>query len=994
MRNLKKLLAVVVAICVLATMTIPAFAAETKTDAQIVEILGVLKGDGAGVTDTYLAKGTNRMQAAQLYLRLIGLEDEALAETSTDNFDDANLVYAGGQRVLAYLKANPDLGWGGVGANKFEPTGAASAQMIYKVMLEALGYKQGTDFEWADAITFAKDKGLSKIADVTNLTNADMATALVEALNAKVKGSDATLLEKLIDDKIIDEAKAIEAGLIEATPAKLEVVDVKADNLVRVVVTFNQAIDKDSIEDGDFEVADESVKKDDVSLSDDKTVATLKVAKLENGDEVEITIDGIKAVSGVELKDYEGKFTALDKNQPTIKSIEFTGPEVAKVTFSEPISATSSSPDIQIDGGIYSASPITGYDNKNEVEVNLGTELDEGKHTFKIKGFEDFAGYSNLVENITVEYAKVKGAPSVTVKEATQTYVILKFERPVTDFDIDDFYHTYTSWKPLEILNGEGKEFVNENDWTDEIRLVFTNSAKKNPSTASGATDNDRPLPVGKVKIVVKDEAVKDRWDNKIDGDVNLTTEITADLDKPTVTKVTVESEKEIRVYFSEKVVEADAEKEANYKIKNSKGDVISSSKWNVNYNDGDKYAEIKFNEGAVENGKYTITIEAIKDTSLAGNALDTVTFDFEIVDKSAPDKITATWVEADQVVFVKFDDEMDAASVLDEDNYRISNEKPDGLFKEDGDVKLSMFTSKIVKMQFRNLTTDQKNSMVGRFVEVGRVKDAKGNVISSLSLYDEIEKETAPVVEEVKKIADNKFEIKFDQELKSIGANAITVAADGTNTSGASYKFLNKDGKGIVTITVPSSQKSEGTTGLTAGSTYTISIADNAIKSVTGVPVEGDSFTPADFADGFKDGVAPTVAKDTLDKKIVYAHDIGGEADYVNYFIIKYTEDIKAGTVSKYTYEVDGYKVTSVRVVAATSMADAKTKLNNASNDGNYVIIAIEELDKAKNDKDIGATPEVKQVLSIEDLAGNKLEAQDGIEAIAANKTLEAGRD
>ncbi|NLK85886.1 MAG: esterase, partial [Clostridiaceae bacterium] len=202
MRNLKKLLAVVVAICVLATMTIPAFAAETKTDAQIVEALGVLKGDGAGVTDTYLAKGTNRMQAAQLYLRLIGLEDEALAELSTDNFDDADLVYAGGQRILAYLKANPDLGWNGVGGNKFEPTGAASAQMIYKVMLEAMGYKQGVDFEWADVLTFAADKGLSKIADVTNLTNNDMATALVEALNAKVKDSDTTLAAKLVADGV------------------------------------------------------------------------------------------------------------------------------------------------------------------------------------------------------------------------------------------------------------------------------------------------------------------------------------------------------------------------------------------------------------------------------------------------------------------------------------------------------------------------------------------------------------------------------------------------------------------------------------------------------------------------------------------------------------------------------------------------------------------------------------------------------------------------
>ncbi|MGB3990095.1 MAG: hypothetical protein WBL32_06115, partial [Acetivibrionales bacterium] len=159
MKNLKKLLAVIVTVCVLATMTVPAFAA--ASDAEICEALDILRGDGAGVTDTYLAKGTERYQAAILYLRLIGKEDEAIAFTGEENFDDADLIYAGGQRILAYLKANPGLGWTGVGGNKFEPTNPASAQMIYKVLLEALGYKQDVDFTWAETLDFAAENGLS-----------------------------------------------------------------------------------------------------------------------------------------------------------------------------------------------------------------------------------------------------------------------------------------------------------------------------------------------------------------------------------------------------------------------------------------------------------------------------------------------------------------------------------------------------------------------------------------------------------------------------------------------------------------------------------------------------------------------------------------------------------------------------------------------------------------------------------------------------------------
>ena len=277
MKNLKKLLAVIVTVCVLATMTVPAFAA--ASDAEICEALDILRGDGAGVTDTYLAKGTERYQAAILYLRLIGKEDEAIAFTGEENFDDADLIYAGGQRILAYLKANPDLGWTGVGGNKFEPTNPASAQMIYKVLLEALGYKQGGDFEWAEVKDFAAEIGLSKIADVTELTNADMATAIVEALKCKVKDSDKTLAQKLIEKGIIDQAAAIEAGLVSAVPV---IVSVEATAVDTLKVTFSQAVDTDDIT---LAVTRGSVAvPGTVAWNADKTVATFTTtSKMING---------------------------------------------------------------------------------------------------------------------------------------------------------------------------------------------------------------------------------------------------------------------------------------------------------------------------------------------------------------------------------------------------------------------------------------------------------------------------------------------------------------------------------------------------------------------------------------------------------------------------------------------------------------------------------------------------------------------------------------
>ncbi|HHW49639.1 MAG TPA: hypothetical protein GXX14_13635, partial [Clostridiaceae bacterium] len=278
MKNLKKLLAVIIAIAMMATMMVPAFAeGEISADAQTCENLGVLLGEGSGVTSEYLAKETVRLQAAIIFLRLLGKDQEALAyDEWEDNFTDADQVnWAGGRNVLAYLKANPDLGWVGNPDGSFDPNGKASAQMIYKVLLEALGYKakvgdsEDYDFDWAGTIEFAADKGLSKIADAESVTNDDLAVAIVEALKTETKEGGKTLIEKLVEDGIVDKAKAIEEGLI-ADELK---VDVKATAANVIEVTANKAFDPATAK---FEVKLGFVPQDvTVTYSEDKKTAIL-----------------------------------------------------------------------------------------------------------------------------------------------------------------------------------------------------------------------------------------------------------------------------------------------------------------------------------------------------------------------------------------------------------------------------------------------------------------------------------------------------------------------------------------------------------------------------------------------------------------------------------------------------------------------------------------------------------------------------------------------
>jgi predicted lipoprotein with Yx(FWY)xxD motif/plastocyanin len=174
-----------------------------KSDTQIAAELGILQGDGTGVTAEYLAKSTTRIQAAILFLRLKGLEADALAFKGMDNFADATAVSDSNKMIMAYLKANPSLGWTGIGNNTLDPLSIVTAQQYEKVMLETLGYMQGTDFEYKDVFKFSATLGLTRVAKVDLFRNSHIATATIEAIQVKVKGGTKKLLDILVEQKKI-----------------------------------------------------------------------------------------------------------------------------------------------------------------------------------------------------------------------------------------------------------------------------------------------------------------------------------------------------------------------------------------------------------------------------------------------------------------------------------------------------------------------------------------------------------------------------------------------------------------------------------------------------------------------------------------------------------------------------------------------------------------------------------------------------------------------
>jgi len=174
------------------------------TDLHILERMGMLIGEGNGITEEYLKKVPTRVQAVVMILRLNGVDKDAESFTGTDNFADASLE-AWAMPQLAYLKAHPEFGLIGTGDNMFEPTANIDAQAYAKILLTALGYEYNVDFTWDETIAFAKEKGIA-VAEAAEFTVNDLAVMTESILDLNCKDGSSYFTKLILErDGVADE---------------------------------------------------------------------------------------------------------------------------------------------------------------------------------------------------------------------------------------------------------------------------------------------------------------------------------------------------------------------------------------------------------------------------------------------------------------------------------------------------------------------------------------------------------------------------------------------------------------------------------------------------------------------------------------------------------------------------------------------------------------------------------------------------------------------
>ncbi|GMQ57096.1 hypothetical protein AN1V17_14910 [Vallitalea sediminicola] len=481
MKNLKKVCALVLSLAMIVSSFTMSFAAEdTMTDADKCAALGMLKGDGdEGVTEEYLAKSTTRFQAALMFLRLQDLEDEALAFEGTENFEDAeDLQWVVGRNALAYLKANPELGWVGF-EGKINPNRVVTAQEYYKVMLEALGYEYGEegDFTWDAVLTFAEEKGLKAASEVENFTNNDIAAVTVETLNAE-NSEGVKLIDALIEKGAIDEAKAVEVGLVEVS-SEVAVKSAVALNSKVIKVTLKEAAENVSL--SQFTIVDKDatpVEIADVELApwdaENKTVLITLAEDSTSGNLYTVT-------SGEVSVNFGGK--AKDETKPAIESVSSNDYNEMTITFKEAV---------RIDG--LTVKLAKKYADKAELATMDFTYLDEKTVIVKtddqaastlygveVEGAVDLAGNTMDKDDDKSFVGTKKDDSKQAIKEAkaldyNKVYVDFKTK---VDFDtlndatfkLEKAYGTATELQVLEVRQAtttETAEFNSSNDTTAE----------------------------------------------------------------------------------------------------------------------------------------------------------------------------------------------------------------------------------------------------------------------------------------------------------------------------------------------------------------------------------------------------------------------------------------------------------------------------------------------------------------------------------------------
>jgi len=851
MRNLKKLFAVVMVVAMLASIMVPALAADVQyeTEAEMLKDLGLFLGTNNGFE---LEAELTREQALALMIRVMGLEEEVKAMTQPEVAEqmakvvDPETVTDWAKPYVAYAIKNGLTD--GIDA-KIKPNVKFAGQLtitgkeFINFMLKGMGYDMTG--KWDDVLTFAAETGMISAGDAVKfgsitVMKRDFAVAIMASALNGMTAYGVTLAQYLVDQGAVSEDKMVEYGFITPTVAPTEapeevIIEAYTDNLLQIYVEFSVPVDKESAEtEGNYSI--DKLDIADAKLLDDGQTVVLTLDYDDargQQDVVDLTIDGVKDVEGnkiakTEVEDIE----FFDTTIPTVVDASIIGKDTIKVVFSEPMKGTApdakgvsrlDKADFVVNKGKSYVREVRLQNNYTEALVELYSPLKEGEITLQVKsGSEDFAGFGVVSKTITLEVVPDEEAPVVIgYEKAKRTEVTLIWSEDIEfnknfNFtvlkDRENFYHT-NSKNPVrpETKNEDGsvKDYAVKIDG-NKMTLYF---------------ENDTKLPNGTAYVYVMKDAVRDYWDNA-NAQQMIKVEVEVDSTPPAVDKIEVTDEDVIKITFTEELKSDTATKKDNYTILDADGEEVKNIIKKIEYSS--KKVTITFKEDL--SGDYSIVIKNIED--LEGNKMSAETVAFTVGDKTAPDadKFEATLYNAgrvDQMVKVNFKDVM-----ATEGNYAVTDVEKYVIVDVNGDeiVKLEKIkgveivvvdSGKAIEIYVPSSqdVRDNKNAKAkedyinldgSEYLRIARVADAAGNKMTVMVKDIDIVPSTNITVKSAKAVARDTIEVTLSDELDVFDAADFLLAkvasdpadSDLYDIAGVDTK-LDKDGNTVVVFTL-----------------------------------------------------------------------------------------------------------------------------------------------------------------------------------------------
>ena len=943
MKNLKKLMAVVLAVAMLATslLTVTAAGDQYKylVEAQKLYDMGLYQGVSTTSFDPDLGSSLTREQGFTMLVRMFGGQSaaEALSNTEINNtlsqFKDASSISDWARPYVAFavkekmIQGRPD---GTIG-----PKDALLGKDYATLILRALGYEVGADdYHVASAILVDKGGLTADMALKFNdkpLIRDDFVGITFAAMNAK-DTSGVSIIAALVEAGVVSEAKALANGLYTA---EKNLADAKA-----AVAALQAAANKDLTVEENIAAAEKLVegtkaavaKVEDVKLESDLAAAIAKIeaARKAFNDKLaqnKAAEDEVAALEAAVAKDLtveanllyaEGSVAGAEAAVETVKDATVKAALKARVDEAKAkLAAARTYLDAKKAVDAYKAAPYTTLE-----EIAAAEALEAAANTAVAK-VADATKKAALEAEVAAKKALVAAKKAEITPIAVESVVANNLKAIVVNFTKPVNKNTITT-STVTVAGQTIKTALSNGNKTLTIELgtkVAQNAAVK--LTLNGVKDSNGIA-------LAKYEQTIDMIDVTI----------------PVAQSVNFVNKKKIEIIFSEPV---DCDTAGIYKTTNS--DNLGGT---IQLKIDDAYAFAKLSTSGnklvvdflnnLADGNHTVYLAGVPD--YAGFKMSPASFSFNVTTDNVKPVATSVEAKSTSEIVVTFSE-----------NITIDG-SPVVKVKETGGSEITIPKSALTadKTSLKiDLSDIQRQltaaALVGFQVTVKDVQDAAGNKCDEVTLNGVlVDDQTPPTIVSYEVTDDNKVRVVFSEAVDGIPtfklykadgkADDVTITwAEDTNkydNKDVDYDYLIDIGKGESNI-----------------ASYTLEIKGLTDKSIRKNPMGTVTL--------------PITTKDTIAPEIKFAIIVNGPA-----IEITFSEPMDASTINNvqnYFLKVDG---------AIVTLIGTKAKISSISADNTKVVLSL---------KDTGIIPEKGDeiaVIGAKDANGKALDKEKGGATIA----------